>query len=260
MNDTDLENKQLSSVVRTFAILEAFKGHGFVGITELSKQTRLSKATVHRFLQTLKALGYVVQEDDSEKYGLALKLFELATGALSNIDLIRIADAEMRKIATATRETVHLGVLEHDSFIYTHKIDSQYTLRMHSRIGSRNALYSTGIGKVLLAGMSDEQFEQYINKVQFNPVTLTSITNKETLRARIVETKLQGYGEDKEEQELGVCCIAVPLYDRFNQVCASISISYPTLRGNSETHEYYISLLKNAGKRISEQLGSCAMP
>src|SRR5699024_12072233 len=87
---------------------------------------RSSKSTTYRFLQTMKTLGYVYQEDDSDKYGLSLKLFELSARSLEYVDLISFADKEMRKISNQTSEALHLGILDNHEIVYLHKIDSQY--------------------------------------------------------------------------------------------------------------------------------------
>lgn len=102
-------NESLSSVARVFAILGAIGDSGQIGISELSQRLALSKTTVHRVLQTLKALGYVTQEVETERYRLTIRLFELGAKALESVDLVREADIEMRRIGHATREAVHLG-------------------------------------------------------------------------------------------------------------------------------------------------------
>ncbi|MCU6353312.1 IclR family transcriptional regulator domain-containing protein, partial [Morganella morganii] len=107
--------------------------------------------------------GYVAQEGESEKYSLTLKLFELGARALQNVDLIRSADIQMRELSRLTKETIHLGALDEDSIVYIHKIDSMYNLRMYSRIGRRNPLYSTAIGKVLLAWRDREEVKQILD-------------------------------------------------------------------------------------------------
>lgn len=130
----------------------------------------MSKSTVYRFLQTMKTLGYVAQEGESEKYSLTLKLFELGARALQNVDLIRSADIQMREISRLTKETIHLGALDEDSIVYIHKIDSMYNLRMYSRIGRRNPLYSTAIGKVLLAWRDRDEVMQILRAWSINAV------------------------------------------------------------------------------------------
>lgn len=95
--DLDKQPDSVSSVLKVFGILQALGEEREIGITELSQRVMMSKSTVYRFLQTMKTLGYVAQEGESEKYSLTLKLFELGARALQNVDLIRSADIQMRE-------------------------------------------------------------------------------------------------------------------------------------------------------------------
>lgn len=123
----------------------------------------------------MKTLGYVAQEGESEKYSLTLKLFELGARALQNVDLIRSADIQMRELSRLTKETVHLGALDEDSIVYIHKIDSMYNLRMYSRVGRRNPLYSTAIGKVLLAWRDRDEVKQILDGVSTNAAPIVPL-------------------------------------------------------------------------------------
>lgn len=123
----------------------------------------------------------MAQEGESEKYSLTLKLFELGARALQNVDLIRSADIQMREISRLTKETIHLGALDEDSIVYIHKIDSMYNLRMYSRIGRRNPLYSTAIGKVLLAWRDRDEVKQILEGVEYKRSTDRTITSTEAL-------------------------------------------------------------------------------
>lgn len=78
--DLDKQPDSVSSVLKVFGILQALGEEREIGITELSQRVMMSKSTVYRFLQTMKSLGYVAQEGESEKYSLTL-LFELARAA-----------------------------------------------------------------------------------------------------------------------------------------------------------------------------------
>ncbi len=253
--DVDQQPDSVSSVLKVFGILQALGDRRELGITELSQHVMMSKSTVYRFLQTMKSLGYVDQEGESEKYSLTLKLFELGAKALQNVDLIRSADIQMREISRQTRETIHLGALDQDGIVYIHKIDSMYNLRMHSRIGRRNPLHSTAIGKVLLAWSENSDVEALLAELQFTRSTDNTLMDAPGLLIALAQVKQQGYGEDIEEQELGLRCIAVPVFDRFGVVIAGLSISFPTLRFTDQGRENYITLLHTAARNISGQLG-----
>lgn len=132
----------------------------------------------------------------------------------------------MRELSRLTKETIHLGALDEDSIVYIHKIDSMYNLRMYSRIGRRNPLYSTAIGKVLLAWRDRDEVKQILDGVEYKQSTGRTITSTEALLPLLDEVRAQGYGEDNEEQEEGLRCIGVPVFDRFGVVIAGLSISF----------------------------------
>lgn len=245
----------VSSVLKVFSILQALGEQKEIGVSELSQHLMMSKATTYRFLQTMKTLGYVSQENEADKYSLTLKLFELGAKSLEYVDLISLADKEMRYISEQTNEALHLGALDHESIIYIHKIDSNYNLRMQSRIGRRNPLYSTAIGKVLLAERDEAFIRETLSQVEFIKHTEKTHENTDQLLAELERVKVQNYAEDNQEQEPGLRCIAAPIYDRFGIVIAGISISFPTIRFDEQKMTYYVQLLHHAGKNISSQLG-----
>ncbi|MBB6578892.1 IclR family KDG regulon transcriptional repressor [Comamonas odontotermitis] len=245
----------VAAVEKAFAILECLGNRRDVSVTELAQQLGLSKSSVHRLLQTLKALGYVAQDGESELYRATLKLFELGGKALENTDLVREADEDMRRLGELTRETIHLGALDEDAIIYIHKIESDFGLRMQSRIGRRKPLHSTAIGKVLLAHMTPSGARALLESQPlkiFTPQTLNTVEAVMQILPRVWKL---GFAEDNEEAEPGLRCIAVPVFDRFGKVVAALSISFPTMRCDADTPERYTSLLKAASQSISGRLG-----
>lgn len=245
----------VAAVGKVFTILAALGDRREIGISELSQQLGMSKTTVHRFLQTLKTLGYVAQEGETDRYRLTIRLFELGSKALESVDLVREADLEMRRIGQLTREAVHLGAFDEDAIIYIHKIDADYGLRMQSRIGRRNPLYSTAIGKVLLAWMSPDEARAVLAGIEFRKSTAKTLSSADAVMSILPHVRQQGYGEDNEEQEDGLMCLAVPVFDRFGRVIAGLSISFPTMRCGADTKAHYIALLTESGRAISERLG-----
>lgn len=245
----------VSSVLKVFNILQALGEQKEIGVSELSQRLMMSKATTYRFLQTMKSLGYVAQEGEADKYQLTLKLFELGSKSLEYVDLIELADKEMRVISEQTNEALHLGALDENEIIYIHKIDSGYNLRMYSRIGRRNPLYSTAIGKVLLAERDEAFVRGTLDGVRFVKHTDRTLENVDQLLAELAQVRRQHFAEDNEEQEPGLRCIAAPVYDRFGNVIAGLSISLPTIRFDDKRLSYYVELLQTAGRNISSQLG-----
>ncbi|PAR30637.1 DNA-binding transcriptional regulator KdgR [Vibrio metoecus] len=256
----DKQPESVSSVMKTFGILQALATQKDIGISDLAQRLMMSKSTVYRFLQTMKTMGYVSQEGETENYSLTLKLFELGAAALEYVDLVELADVEMRRISDLTMEALHLGALDGDGIIYIHKIDSKYNLRMQSRIGRRNPLYSTAIGKVLLAERNEEEVRQILADVEFTQSTENTHSDVDSLLEELPVVKEQGFAQDNEEQEVGLRCLAVPVYDRFNRVVAGMSVSLPTIRFTEEKQVEYVQELHQAAARISAKLGCVDYP
>ncbi|MFW6850119.1 DNA-binding transcriptional regulator KdgR [Burkholderia gladioli] len=251
--------ESVAAVGKVFTILSALGASGTAGAAELSQQLGMSRPVVQRLLQTLESLGYVARvagEDGAgEHYRLAIRLFELGAKALESVDLVREADLEMRHIASMTREAIHLGALDEDAIIYIHKIDADYGLRMQSRVGRRNPLYSTAIGKVLLAFMPEDEVRETLARVEFKPSTARTLGSAEALIAILPQVRRQAYGEDDEEQEEGLRCLAAPIFNRFGNAVAALSISFPTMRCGANTRTHYVELLREAAQAVSERIG-----
>ncbi|WP_227819933.1 DNA-binding transcriptional regulator KdgR [Marinobacterium aestuarii] len=260
MATLDKTPDSVSSVLKVFGILQVLGEEQAIGVTELSQRVLMSKSTVYRFLQTMKTLGYVKQEGENDKYALTMKLFELGSKALQHVDLIRIADVQMRELSTLTRETLHLGAFEEDSIIYIHKIDSPYSLRMHSRIGRRNPLYSTAIGKVLLAWLDEREVRDILAAVDFRKFTANTLESVDQLIPVLAQVRERGYAEDGQEMEEGLLCIAVPVFDHFGTVVAGLSISWPMMRYDESKQAEYVAMLHSAARVISQQLGYADYP
>ncbi|WP_386692427.1 MULTISPECIES: DNA-binding transcriptional regulator KdgR [Lonepinella] len=251
--------ESVTSVLKVFMLLETLAEQKNIGITELAQKLMMPKSTAYRFLQTMINLGYVRQEE-SDKYTLTLKLFEIGAKALEYTDLIALADKEMTYIAQATNETLHLGILENDEIIYLHKIDSTYSLRMHSRVGRKNPSYSTALGKVLLSDYSDTAVKDILKNTEFISYTNNTLQNIDELLEELAKVRKEHYAEDNEEQEPGLKCIAVPIYNRLGNIIAGISISFPMIRFKKENLPALVKLLEQAGKNVSEQLGYHSYP
>jgi IclR family KDG regulon transcriptional repressor len=260
MAAVDKTPDSVSSVLKVFGILQALGNEQELGVTELSQHVLMSKSTVYRFLQTMKTLGYVKQEGENDKYSLTMKLFEVGAKALQNVDLIRLADVQMRELSKLTKETVHLGALEEDSIIYIHKIDSLYSLRMYSRIGRRNPLYSTAIGKVLLAWRDESEVRDILADVEFKKFTAKTLESVDQLLPVLDQVRQQGYAEDNQEMEEGLLCVAVPVFDRFGQVTAGLSLSFPMMRYDEKQHADYVAMLHRAARAVSSQMGYAEYP
>lgn len=263
MEDDSIDSKQpesVAAVLKVFAILQALSERNETGISELSVRLAMPKATVYRFLQTMKTLGYVRQETDSERYGLTMKVFELGTKALQYPDLVELAKHHMQSLSDSTGETIHLGMLIDSEIIYVHKVDSRHMLGMYSRVGRRAPIHCTAIGKVLLAWESAARRDHVLDGVDFKRYREKTITDRAAFIEELDRTREQGYGQDREEFDDHIRCVGVPIFDRLNQAVAGLSISFPTFRYDEAREAEVVAMLRDASRAISKQLGCSNFP
>ncbi|WP_400164402.1 IclR family transcriptional regulator [Brevibacillus sp. TJ4] len=227
-----------------------------IQITRLSEQVGLSKSTTHRLLATLLHMNYVVKDEHTEKYRLGYQLVYLARNIVSSLDVVRVAKPFLQKLSQDVNETVHLCIDDNGEVMYIDKIESNQTIRMYSRIGSRAPMYCTGVGKVLLSGMSEEHYQRVVSAMSFAARTAKTITSREALAQEIAAVKKQGYALDNIENEEGIRCIAAPIYDYQGKVIASFSISGPSNRITMErVQDELIRKIRQTSLDISQQLG-----
>jgi DNA-binding IclR family transcriptional regulator len=161
----------------------------------------------------------------------------------------------MEQLAGITNETVHLAVLNNDNVVYLDKIDSKHALRIFSRVGNQAPCYCTGLGKALLAWLSDKEVNKIVKEKKMIKFTETTITSLASFKAELQLVREQGYAIDNQEHEKGIQCIAVPIRNREKAVIAAISITWPEIRNDNERMENYKKLIIDAGQQISKRLG-----
>ena len=239
------------SIIKAFTLLNAFTSDKKEwGVRELAIKSGYNKSTTYRLLSTLVSLN-VVQQNDNEKYSLGSKLFELGNRVSLYQSLINATKIPIRDIAINIQETVLFGVLKDHQVFYINKAESIQGLKISTTVGSYQPIHATAIGKVLLAFSSETKKESLLNSITFNSYTKNTITNKKELLIHLNKTKKQGYALDLEEFELGLICIAIPIFNKNHKLIGSISASGPSSRFELKNVKNYISILKNGASKIN---------
>ena len=232
-----------------------FQNNTPLSIMEISRKLEIYPSTIHRILDTLKYRGYVEQNSDNQKYLLGLKLVELGMARYHQIDLLEEASPFLKELAAECNETVHLGILDHEDVFYIAKENSPQTIRMVSRVGRRAPLYSTGLGKILLAYIPKKERKRIIAHTKIQRFTENTITNKKELEKELEQIRKQGFALDREENEKEVYCIAIPIKNYHGKVIAALSIASPTYRINAQRKKFLEKSILCMGMKISKRMG-----
>jgi len=248
------KKERIKSIDKALDLLEFLSvNEQETGITEISKKLHMGLSTVHRIITTLKSRGYVIQNQQTTKYRLGIKLFALGCAVQSIKRLVEITKPYLRQLSQVTNETANLAILEGKEVIYLDTIESPEILRTEIMAGTRTPAHCTALGKVLLAFISDGEFESlYKNDEPLTSLTSNSIASLEELKKHLKKVKEQGYALDREEYKIGINCIGVPIFGR-NEAIAAISITGPASRFTLDKMEKVKDELITISKKISNQ-------
>ncbi|HEY0210865.1 IclR family transcriptional regulator [Acerihabitans sp.] len=249
----------IQSVERALHILDLFDEHDTeLKITEISNKMGLHKSTLHSLLKTLQVQGYIDQNHENGKYRLGMKLVERGNLVVNSIDIRQKARSFLLELSIKTGQTTHLGILDGKEGVYIDKVEGKMAVISYSRIGRRLPVHATAIGKVLISFLNPADIQALLENYDYTRPTPHSISDEDRFLAELALVRSRGYALDNQENEQGVRCISVPIWNVERKVVAAISISTLISRVSDDELEEYIQLLKQAGQELSQQLGYMA--
>ena len=245
----------ISSFAKGMNILELLSDNEGLSVSQVARIMNMNRASSHRFLSTLRELGYA-DKDDHSRYYLTAKVIELGTKVLDRFEIRKIAHPFLQQVASKFNETINLGFFNGKEVLTLDKIDSTEILRMDSGIGGREPAYCTSLGKAILAYLPDNQLEEYLKAIELIPYTPNTVTTKEKLKEELMLIQENGCAIDDEELSVGLRCVGAPLFDHSGQALYAISISGPSIRFGSKRLQEMQQALKKICQSLSEKLGS----
>jgi IclR family transcriptional regulator, KDG regulon repressor len=228
-----------------------------VPASEIAKLSGLPVSTVHRFLVNLEAGGFLTKDEHSN-YHLGVACVSLGQAAREQLDVRKVSLPHLEQLNHSTRETVHLTVRHKLTAVYIEKLDSPEPLRIHSRIGASVPLYCTGVGKVMLAYLGDEELAIVVNELELRRFTENTVGSIQELQTQLARVRKDGFACDMEEHEPHIRCIAAPIWDPTGAVNASLSVTGPAVRMSTARLREIAPLVRDAGLKISRDLGFSA--
>jgi DNA-binding IclR family transcriptional regulator len=213
------------SVDRSIALIERAAA-GPLTLGEAASHLGVHKSTALRILQALESRRFV-RRTVAGSYVVGPGIIEIAQEALSSIDLRQVGAAPLRELQRATGNTVHLGQLIGDEVIYVDKVDSPTVdaVQINSRIGRAVSLYTSGVGKVILAYRSPAERERLLGHVDLVQHTPTTFATPELLAGELSRILDRGWATDDGELNPLVNCIAAPIRDSNGEVTAAVSVT-----------------------------------
>jgi len=223
------KNYLVPSTLRAMSILEFLaRSKRGASLSEISRNLTFPKSSTFLVLKTLEREGYLRRNVQTGRYYFGSRLVTLSRKVVEHLDLREAARAILTKLMRQTQIIVHLAVLEGNEAVIIDRLEPPGSSAGADWIGRRLDVNCTSVGKALAAFLPDEQFEEVITAKRFARHNDNTIVTIGGLKRELAKVREQGYALDDEEDEIGVRCIGVPVFDSYQRAVAAISLAGTT--------------------------------
>lgn len=244
----------IQSLERGLQVLQAFSQQKpAMTVSEMAKETGLSRPTVRRILLTLEHLGFA--ESRSGIYSLTPRTLSLGYAYLSSNNVWSIAQPFMRTFVDKTGESCSISILDGMDVLYVARVSTKRIMSINLDVGSRLPAYATSMGHVLLANLPEDELDRYLEKADFEKFTDKTITDKQQMKEVLADVRRKDWGGVDQQLEEGLRSIAVPIRNRNGRVIAAINCSVHAGRiTKTVLREEFLPLLQECAESIGQAL------
>jgi IclR family pca regulon transcriptional regulator len=244
----------VQSLERGLSVLRVFDAdHTSLTLSDVARLTGLTRATARRLLLTFERLGYM--RADGRHFELTPSVLDLGYAFLSSVQLPSIAQPFMESLSEQVHESVSASVLDGPEIVYVARVPTKRIMTISLALGSRLPATCTSMGRVLLAGLCDEDLDRLLASAPLVARTERTIVDPARLREVVEEVRRQGWALVDQELEDGVRSIAAPVRDGAGRTVAAINVSTHAGRvGLRELRAEFVPALVDAATRITTAL------
>jgi IclR family transcriptional regulator, pca regulon regulatory protein len=204
-----------------------------LSLSQVAEAAGLPRPTARRALVTLETLGYVRSEE--RVFRLTPRVLDLGYSFLSGLGLPDVALPHLERLVAQVDESSEASVLDGEDIRYIVRVPSTTIMTLAINVGGRMPAHATSMGKVLLAGLADDELDEYLGTATLTRHLERTITDPDVLRDELMRVREQGYAIVDQELEEGLIAIAVPVRDRAGRVVAAINLSTHVARRSVES-------------------------
>ena len=249
--------KSLDRAMEVFEFLSEAQGKS---LAMISSEMGQSAATVYRILVTLEGRGLVEFDPNEQLWYIGAQAFVIGARFLRRTSLVDRARPILRKLMEETGETANLGIEREGAVLFISQVETHATIRAFFPPGTLSPMHASGIGKALLAQMDEDRLDRILTAQRFERFTKYTLTNLGHLRENLIEVREVGYSVDDEEKNLGMRCIAAPVFDVSDEAVAGISVSGPISRVGEGDVSHLSRAVKDAAQALSLAIGGKGTP
>ena len=244
----------VTALARGISVIRAFGPDASrMTLADIAKRVGLPRATVRRSLITLETLGYV--ESDGRNFTLTPKVLALGHSYLSSSPFTRTAQPLLERFAATIHESSWVAILDDNEAVLVAGARTNRLLSPGLTDGSRLPAAWSALGRVLLAGLPDDQLDAFLRRLKMRTYTSRSLTDLGAIRRAILDVRTNGYTICDGEVEIGLCSIAVPVVNGEGKTVAAMNATAPSERvRSSEMVERFLPLLKRTADDLRPAL------
>jgi DNA-binding IclR family transcriptional regulator len=222
-------------------------------VTDLAEALGTSKTRIFNHLRTLTRLGYVVQDKETERYRVGMRLVEIGSAAANLFDLITVSRPVMQRVRDELGTTVVLSRIEVDKLFTIEQVDGRSILRLGLVIGSPLALHSSAQGKLVLAFGRDDLLEHVIAR-GLVAQTRSTIVDPKRLRREVGIVRGQGWAVAPNETMTGLNALAAPIFEAGHRLVATLAILASIDEMGAQPNKRQLATITKAARDISGSL------
>lgn len=245
----------VQSLQRGLAVIRVFDAdHPELTLSEVAAATGVTRAAARRFLLTLAELGYV--RSDGRYFSLTARVLELGYAYLSSLSLPEVAEPHLEALVAEVHESSSMSVLDGSDIVYVARVPVSRIMTVAISVGTRFPAYATSMGRVLLAGLPDEQLAVHLAGLAIRPLTSRTIDSVTALQAELARVRAQGWALVNQELEEGLRAIAAPVRDHTGTVVAAVNVSAHATRTLESMRRDLLPLLLTTTAKIEADLAT----
>ncbi len=244
----------VKSAERVLAILEYLATNREATFSSIARDLALPNSSAHELLRTLARRRFIEQDPLNRSFCLGIRVWEIAQGYTAASNLVALARPLMQDLTARTLETVQLACLDGLENVYLAISESPHPMKLVSKPGGRLPAHATGLGKVLLASLAEDDLLRRLDAVQLARFTERTIVDVDALRLELARIRARGFGEDNEEYVIGCRCLAMPIRGPELGVVAAMSVSVPTPRFNQAVARWVRKALAKTVAELESRL------
>jgi len=246
----------VTSLARGLAVIRCFdKDRNKLTLTEVARHTSLARATARRFLYTLNALGYV--ETDGKLFWLSPRVLNLGYAYLISQPMVELLQPYIKEVSDLTGESCSVSVLDLPDIVYIARCLTHQIVSVSLNVGARLPALTTSMGRILLAAKTDAEVEAFVRSCPHEKLTEHTLTCAEEIMEEIQKARRNGYSLVREELEIGLSSISVPIKNAHGKVLATANVSFQTQKMDEQkVLTEILPHLQRSAEHITEVLGS----